>query len=83
MTFLNRYKENVDVDFTLVKRGLYYIRNKSLADSPKTIADIVSAFDNSDVNTQRSTQKCCRFLSGATRKMHSHIVCLSRSTRSN
>lgn len=57
MTFLNRYKENVDVDFTLVKRGLYYIRNKSLPDSPKTIADIVSAFDNSDINTHIGTTK--------------------------
>lgn len=57
MTFSNRYKENVDVDFTLVKRGLYYIRNKSLPDSPKTIDDIVSAFDIPDVNTHIGTTK--------------------------
>lgn len=39
----------MDVDFTLVKRGLYYIRNKSLPDSPKSIDDIVSAFEEPTV----------------------------------
>lgn len=55
--FLCRYKETIDVDYTKVKRGLYYIRNKSLPDSPKTIADIVSAFEKPDVKKHIGSSK--------------------------
>lgn len=44
-----RFKGKVDCDFTLVKRGLYYIRNKLVPESPKTIADVIAAFEKPDV----------------------------------
>lgn len=54
---MNSFKGNVDVDFTLVKRGLYYIRNKSLPDSPKTVSDIINAFNQADVAKYIGTSK--------------------------
>lgn len=52
-----RFKGQVDCDFTLVKRGLYYIRNKLLPDSPKTISDIIAAFEREDVNKTIGSSK--------------------------
>lgn len=52
-----RFKGQVDCDFTLVKRGLYYIRNKLLPDSPKTIADIIAAFEQPDVEKTIGSSK--------------------------
>lgn len=55
--FGSRFKGQVDCDFTLVKRGLYYIRNKLLPDSPKTIEDIVAAFEREDVEKTIGSSK--------------------------
>lgn len=52
-----RFKDQVDCDYRLVKRGLYYIRNKLLPDSPKTIEDIVAAFERPDVEKTIGSSK--------------------------
>lgn len=40
-----------------MKRGLYYIRNKLLPESPKTIADVIAVFEKPDVGETIGSSK--------------------------